>query len=170
MDPFSLMLGVSGLALQLFGTADKAAGAYAANKAQQQEVQLQQQQEAVRMQYMETDAKRKNLQILRTQQQANALATNNAVTQGAQFGSGLQGGLGQISGQSNTNAQGVNLALMQGRQMFGLNSQISQTKLGQLAGQQQMSEGAGLQSAGGSLIGAMKPVHQMLGYNTVGEA
>lgn len=166
MDPFSLLLGVSGLALQLFGASQKQEGASAATAAQKQEVGLQQQQEAVKMKFMETDARRKNLEVLRNQQRAMALATNNATTQGAQFGSGLSGGLGQISGMSNTNQVGINNALTQGREMFGLSSQISQTKLAQLKGQQQMSEGAGFSALGSSAIGAMGPLHQLLGYKT----
>lgn len=166
MDPFSLILGVSGLALQLFGSQQKVSGAGAANAAQQKEVGLEQQGEAIRHQFMETDARRKQLEIVRNQQRTSALATNNAVTQGAQFGSGLQGGLGQIAGQSNTNSQGLMLSLMQGRQMFDINSQISQTKISQLAGQQQSSTGSALSGLGGTLIGAMGAAHQLGGFNT----
>lgn len=165
MDPISLALGVSGLALNLFGGFSKAAGAKAANAAQQREVQLQLQQEAVRQKYMESDAKRKSLEALRTQQRAQALAINNAVTQGAQFGSGLSGGLAQISGQTNTNLQGISTAVGFGQQMFGINSQISQTKQQQLAGQQQISEGQGLSSLGDTFIKSIGPMHQLLPGN-----
>lgn len=163
MDPLSLMLGVSGLALNLFGGIQKSKGAAAANAAQQREVQLQLQQEAVRQKYMESDARRKSLEILRNQQRASALALNNATTQGAQFGSGLQGGLSQISGASNTNLQGVSNAVGFGQQMFGINSQISGTKIGQLQGQQMSSEGAGYQALGDTFIKSMGPVKQLTG-------
>lgn len=168
MDPFTLMLGVSGLALQAFGASQKYAGASAANAAQQKEVGLEQQGEAVRRQFMETDFRRKNLEILRNQQRMSSLATNNAVTQGAQFGSGLQGGLGQISGGANTNATGLMQSLMQGRQMFDINAQISQTKIAQMQGQQQASTGSALSGLGGTMIGSIGAVHQLAGYNSAG--
>lgn len=167
MDPLSLMLGVSGLALNLFGGISKTQGAKQANLAQQQEVRLQQQQEAVRQKYMEMDARRKSLEILRTQQRASAMALNTAVSQGAQGGSGLAGGLAQIAGQSNTNLQGVTNALGFGQQMFGLNAQISGTKIGQLQGQQTMSEGAGYSALGDTFIKSIGPLKQLTGLKSM---
>jgi len=40
-------------------------------------------------------------------QRARSLALSTATNQGAQFGTGLQGGYGQISGESGTNMLGI---------------------------------------------------------------
>lgn len=166
MDPVSMMLGVSGLALQAYGASQKMAGASAAASAQKQQIGLEQQAEATRQQYMEYDSRQKSLQVARNMQRARHLALNNATTQGAQFGSGLQGGYGQVAGQGNTNLQGIGVNLGLGRQMFGINSQISQAKISQVTGQQQMQFGSGLQSLGSGLTGAMGPVRQMTGLTS----
>lgn len=170
MDPMTIM-AVSGMALNVFGGIMKSSGVSEANQAQQQEVQLQIKQDQVRRAYMETDARRKNLQVLRSQQQMQAMSLNNAVTQGAQFGSGLAGGMGQISGQANTNMLGINQNLYAGRQMFDLNQQIDQQKIMQLQGQQDESTGSGISSMGNSLIASMPAMKQLTGgFNMLSSA
>lgn len=163
MDPVSLLLGVSGLALQAYGASQKMQGSTQANLAQQHQVQLEQQAEGVKKDFMETKARRDEMEVARNAQKARGLALNNAATQGAQFGSGLQGGLGQISGEANTNMLGIGQALMGGRQMFDITSQISGTKIEQLQGQQKSSEGAGWMGLGSALTGAIGPMKQLTG-------
>src|SRR5258705_1063150 len=103
MDPISASLMAVGLGMQIFG------GISAAN-AQKQIAQssarvagLEQQADAQRRQQMELDANRKQMEVFRNNQRARAQALNNATSSGSQFGSGLQGGYGQISGMSGTN-------------------------------------------------------------------
>jgi hypothetical protein len=74
---------------------------------------------------MEVDARRQQLEIIRNQQRSRALALTNATAQGASKGSGLQGGYGQISGQSTTNLLGTQQALQTGENVFDANASIS---------------------------------------------
>lgn len=84
--------------------------------------------EGQRKQAMELDARRKQLEVIRNQQRYRAVALTNATAQGARQGSGLQGGYGQISGQSGFNLLGIQQNLQIGQNIFGLNSQITGQK------------------------------------------
>lgn len=84
--------------------------------------------EAQRMQAMELDAKRQQMEIIRNQQRARSLAAATATSQGAQFGSALPGSYGQIQGQSGNNMLGVQQQLDLGRNMFNLNRQLAGQK------------------------------------------
>jgi hypothetical protein len=74
---------------------------------------------------MEVDARRQQLEIIRNQQRGRALGLTTATAQGAQRGSGLQGGYGQISGQTGVNLLGVQQNLQAGRNIFDANSNIT---------------------------------------------
>lgn len=160
VGPFAAIAGVG---LSLFGAADKYSGAQQANQAQQQITALQQKQDAVRQQALETSARRQQLENLRNQQRMGAMATNNASGQGALFGSGLQGGLGQISGQSNTNAAGIQYGLESGEKMFGLNAQISTQKIAMANAQSTSNTGAGLSTLGSTLTGSAGTLRNLSG-------
>jgi len=163
MEPISMMMMLgSGLALQALGGVTSMGGAKASNQAQIQQIKLQQQVEAQRQHAMELDAHRKQLETVRNMQRARSLALSTATNQGAQFGSGLQGGYGQISGESGTNMLGINQGLEIGENVFGLNAQISQQKiLGAKAGLQ-MQEGAAFSSFGNSLVGSAQPFGRLM--------
>jgi hypothetical protein len=81
--------------------------------------------EATKRQAMEVDARRQQLEIIRSQQRGRALGLTTATAQGASKGSGLQGGYGQISGQTGVNLLGVQQNLQAGRDIFDSNSNIS---------------------------------------------
>lgn len=80
-------------------------------------------------QAMELDANRSQLEVIRNSQRARSMALFNAQSTGAQRGSGLQGGYGQISGQSNTNALGIQQNLQIGENVFNLNADVSKNSL-----------------------------------------
>lgn len=92
-------------------------------------IQLQRQIEGKRQTAMELDARRKQMENLRQTQRARSLALASATGSGAQFSSGLQGGYGQISGQSNTNASGIRQNLELGRDIFNINAGISDNQI-----------------------------------------
>ena len=81
--------------------------------------------EATKRQAMEVDARRQQLEIIRSQQRGRALGLTTATAQGAGKGSGLQGGYGQVSGQAGVNLLGVQQNLQAGRNIFDSNSSIS---------------------------------------------
>lgn len=112
---------------------------------------------------MEIAGRRQQLEIIRNGQRARALAENNATNQGAQFGSGLAGGLAQISADTNYNMAGVDLGLMSGRTIAGFNDKISQDKIkiAQLGGD--AASAAGLQSLGGSVLKAGPTIGSLMG-------
>src|SRR5713101_451300 len=97
---------------------------------QQQMAQTEMQENAVRRTAMEVTSRRQQTQNIRQSQMARSMALTNATGSGAQFGSGLQGGYGSISGQSNTNAQGIGQNLAFGEQMFHLTDQMDELKMG----------------------------------------
>jgi hypothetical protein len=84
--------------------------------------------EGKRQEAMNLDARRRSMEVIRNQQRYRAMALTNATAQGARQGSGLQGGYGQISGQSGVNLMGVLQNQMIGNDIFGLNSQITGQK------------------------------------------
>lgn len=112
---------------------------------------------------MELNGRRQQLEIIRNQQRARALAQNSAVNQGAQFGSGLQGGLAQINDQSAFNLLGVNDALQTGRSIAGFNQNISNDKiqLASLGGD--AASAAGFSSLGGAIMKSGPIVGQLTG-------
>lgn len=116
----------------------------------------EQKQDQLRAQAMEISASRQQTEILRNNQRARALALSNATNQGASYGStsGLKGGMGQIEGQTNFNLTGLADNLTMGRQMFGLNANISQDRIGIAKAGGQLAQGQGLSSMGSSLMGA----------------
>ena len=129
MDPITAALSAASIGLQIFGASKASAAAQQANAAEQQIVGLEQQENAQRHQQMELDASRKSMQDLRNAQRARAIGLSNATSQGAQFGSGLQGGYGQISGESGTNLLGISQNRQIGENVFSLDSQITQQRL-----------------------------------------
>lgn len=148
--------GVSalGLGMSIFGGLDqsriaKEQASVSMDVARQEQGINDQKQQA-----MELAGRRQQLEIIRNNQRARALAENNATNQGAQFGSGLQGGLAQITDQSTFNLVGVNSALETGRNIAGYNNAISSDKirLAQLGGD--AASAAGFASLGGSIMKA----------------
>lgn len=150
--PIGAIIGAGiGLGISLFGTSQQVAGAKKQSAASQQIVQYEMQQDSVRRQAMEISARRQTMEVFRNTQRARSLALQNATNQGAQFGSGLQGGFGQISGQSGTNLVNINQNLEQGEQMFDLNAKISGQKIAYAAAGGQISQGSGLTALGGNI-------------------
>lgn len=163
--PAAPIVGAVGLGLSVFGAIEKYQGAQKQTAAQIQEVKDEQQQDKVRQQAMEVQARRQQMEAFRNQQRARALALNNATSEGAQFGSGLQGGYGQISGQTNTNLLGISQNLQSGNQMFALNQDISNQKIAYAQAGGQINTGSGLSTLGGAMLSSMGTL-KTLGVNS----
>ena len=116
------------------------------------EAMLQKQIQEQNHKSMMLEARRKSTEMIRTQQRANAMALQSATNQGAAAGSGLQGGYGQIAGQTATNLAGVNQNLQIGEAIYGLNNQISNEKMLQASLGGRMNMYSGISSLGGSLM------------------
>lgn len=167
MDPISLAIGAVGLGMQIFGGISSAQNAAAQAKVSENEISQEQSISNAKQQAMEINGRRTQMENVRNNQRARAQATNSATNQGAQFGSGLQGGLAQVNDQSQFNMLGVNDALQTGRQIAGFNNAISGDKeqLAQLGSS--AATDAGISSIGGSLTKSASTIGQ-LGKNAFG--
>src|SRR6267154_399541 len=110
---FPEMASPAGLGMEGLGLGFQAVGAYAGYQAQQGISQSNQNiakdQQAINQQnlmQMKLNARRAQTEVIRNAQSARSMALASATGQGAQFGSGLQGGYGQIQGRSGTNLLG----------------------------------------------------------------
>lgn len=139
-----------GLGLMAGGSILKAGAGIASSRAQQR-------QQDVRFQQMELDARQQNRAQIRASLQARSLALTNATNQGAQYGSGLQGGFGQIAGQARRNQNYLGQSLEYGRQIFDEDARIS--RAGAVAG-----VGQGLSSLGGTMIGNLDVLNRVGAY------
>lgn len=158
MDPITLGIAAFGFATSAFGMFGQSSAAKASAQASKNIAGLEIQQDAVRRQAMEVSGRRQQMEVLRNQQRARSLSLNNATSQGAQFGSGLQGGYGQVSGQSGVNLLGINQGLMAGRQMFDLNAQVDQQKMNIADAQSQMATSSGIYALGKAIGGSAGPL------------
>ena len=126
------------------------------------EAMLQKQIQEQNHKSMMLEARRKSTEMIRTQQRANAMALQSATNQGAAAGSGLQGGYGQIAGQTATNLAGVNQNLQIGEAIYGLNNQISNEKMLQASLGGRMNMYSGISSLGGSLMRSSETIGNIL--------
>ena len=133
------------------GAYEKYEGAQAQTETQKAMVDVEQQQNVLRHQATHMQAQRMQMENLRNAQRARSLALAGAVTSGAQFGSGLSGGFGQISGAANTNALGINQNLQLSDQMFSLDTKLSGLKKQYAEQGGQISLGSGLMELGGTV-------------------
>ena len=157
------LIATAGVGLSAYGASQTMAGARASAAATQRQIQEELRAEALRKQAMELDARRKQMEMLRNRQRARAMALTSATAQGAAQGSGLQGGYGQISGQSNVNLLGVDQQIGIGNAMFGINQNISQARMGIAAGQAQMQQGGALTGLGGTIISNLGTIKSLSG-------
>lgn len=155
--------GLLGLGASIAGGVISYDASKQANAAQMQEIGLEAQQNQQRQQAMNLNARRQQMEILRNTQRARSLALNNATSQGAQLGSGLSGGYGNIAGQSGQNALGITENQQIGNTMFGLQSQISGQQLNYAQAQQQEQLGAGISSLGKSVAGSAGSLSALIG-------
>lgn len=163
MDPISALLGVG---LSVIGGIMQHSAAEEHNAAQTKEIGLEQQVQDKRQQAMELAAKRQEAEIYRNQQKYRAMGLQAAVSQGASFGSGIQGAYGQFSGQTGVNLLGVTQNLEIGEQTFALNKQISQQKIAMANAGMDSQTASGISSLGSSVLGSSKAIGNLTsGFN-----
>lgn len=160
-NPLAIGAGVLGLGLSIFGGLGQSSAESQKAAAQQQITQYEMQQDTVRRKSMELSAQRQSMEVLRNAQRARSLALNNATSQGAQFGSGLQGGYGQVSGGANWNLSGIDKNLSFGEQMFDLNSQINQQKLAIGDASSSSAQYGAYSKMGSTLMGSFGPIKNL---------
>ena len=154
MDPISLAMGAVGLGMQIFGGIGQSQDAHEAAKISQDVARQEQGINDAKQKQMELEGRRSQMENIRNNQRARAMAENAAVNQGAQFGSGLQGGLAQIQDQSLFNMSGVNSALSIGREINSFNQNISADKQQLAQVQASSATNQGIATLGGAVMKA----------------
>ncbi len=141
--------GLGGLsaAAGLIGTGISAYGAM-------QQAKGQKKAEALRLRQSNLEAARARRNTVRQAIIARSQALASATAQGAEGGSGIQGGMGQVAGQAGSNIQGINQGQSIGFQMFQANSQIA-------SGQTLASIGSGVQSLGNFFAQNQQPLGRL---------
>lgn len=152
MEPISLGLGVIGLGMQLFGSSASAGVSRQMANVSSGIAADEQQINAQKLQQTQLQARRMQLENMRNVQRLRAQATASAVNQGANFGSGLSGGLGQITSQGTSNALGINQNLQIAQNVFGINNDISGKRMQMAQLQGQMASDQGIASLGQSIM------------------
>ena len=146
----SAVSGLAGAGLTAVGTLQQMEGAKKASEAQERA-------ERIRATQMDLEATRQRRQTIRQALIAQGTAMNTAAAQGATEGSGIQGGLAQISGQANTNLAGINASQQLGTQMFAANADYARARTTQ-------STGSGLASLGGALFSNQQQIGRLGTY------
>lgn len=152
MDPLTLGAGIVGIGLQLFGGLGASKDAQRQAEISKQIAGDEQQINQQKYQQMQLEASRSSLQQFRNIQRMRSQATAAAVNQGAQFGSGLEGGLAEVQNEGMFNVQGINQNLQFGQTIFGINNDISSKKMQLADVQSSQATNQGLMSLGGSLV------------------
>lgn len=159
--PILAVAAIAGLGLQAYGQHRAATIAGQQANLQANEASQQQAIEAQKQQQMQLQARRTEMEALRQNQVARSQATAAANSQGAIYGSGIQGGYGQISGQTGTNLVNQSQNLQIGENIFGLNSNISTDRIGLAHLGGSMATAQGISSFGGSLAGAAQAIGRL---------
>lgn len=163
MDPITLGLGAIGLGMKLFGGLSASSDQSQSYKLQQQEAQSEQQINVQKQNLFEVQTRRSQMENFRNVQRARAMGMNSAVNQGAQYGSGIQGGQDQATDQGNVNNLGLNQNLMTSRNIFADTSAINADKY-QIAGlQSDASTDQGIANMGGALMGSAGTISNIFG-------
>lgn len=151
MDPVTIGLMLGSTALSMFGTQKSVQASKEFQAAQTQEIQQEQAVNEQRRIAMELRGRREEQGVIRTAQRQRALGLEAATSQGAQYGSGLQGAYGQAAGESGTRLTGVTQNLQVGENIFDLDKQISQSKIQMAQAQTNEATAQGISSLGRSL-------------------
>lgn len=166
VDPISAGIGGIGLGLSIISSYEKAQYAKQAAEEQQQISGLEQGINDQKRVQMELSASRQQMEIFRNAQRLRAQSTQAAVNQGAQYGSGLQGGLAGVTAGANWNAQGVSQNLQIGENIFGLTGQISQHKQSLARIQGEAATWGGIGELGGTLSKGSGTISDIYGWAT----
>lgn len=152
MDPLTLGISAVGLGMQVFGAFGQADASEELAALSKKEAAHEQNINALKVQQMQTEARRSQLQSYRNTQRARAMGIAAAVNQGASKGSGMQGGIFDVQNQGLFNVLGVNQGLEIGNKISKENDAISQLKMQMADVKGQAAEAQGWSSLGGSLM------------------
>jgi hypothetical protein len=154
-----------GLAIAGAGATTQYMAGQKAKSAQEEQMRIQQQQEALRKRQLALDNMRKQREIIRAGLRARSMALATSVAQGAGTGgSGLAGGYGQIAGRTNTNLVGQATNASFGNQMFDLNAQMAGAMRNSAAAGTDAAMGSAMTSLGGTIMNNAGSIARVGGY------
>lgn len=154
MDPLTLGIAAVGLGMQLFGGAKQSAIAKESAQVSQDMAMQEQAINRAKVRQMEMEGRRMQMENIRNTQRARAMAVQAGVNQGAQFGTGLLGGIAGVQNKGAWNMQGVQFGLDFGREVAGYNDKISADKMQLAQLGSQSAQASGWSSLGGALLKA----------------
>lgn len=152
MDPLSLGIAAAGIGMQAFGAISGAGHAKEAAEISKGIAGDEEKINAQKQTQMQLEGQRMQLQQFRNMQRLRSQATAAAVNQGAQFGSGLQGGLSQIQGEGLGNSRSINQNQEIGQNIFNINEDISSKKMQMADVQGDMATDQAWSSLGGAMV------------------
>lgn len=152
MAALSTIIGAVGLGLAGAGTVTQMIG-------QSQAADASRRQERIRERQMNLETSRQRRGVIRQALRARSMALIAGSEQGASSGSGLAGGLGQISSGAAGNLQGLSQSSELGTAMFRTNEQIT-------SAQELSSFGGGLSALGGSIFSNNETLSRLGTYYT----
>lgn len=152
MAAISSIIGGIGLGTQVLGGIMGSSAASERAEIEKNIASQEMQANSLRHTQMVLNSRRQQLEIVRNGQRARAMALNAATNQGAQFGSGLAGGYGQISGRTNNDLLSNSQNLQIGQGLFGIDNNISRYKMQLGDVQSDTSTSQGIQSLGGAML------------------
>lgn len=163
MEPISLAISAVGLGMSIFGGIGQANTAHQIAQVSQDKAQHDMEVNTLKQQQVRLEASRTQMQNVRNMQRARAMSLSSATNQGAQLGSGLQGGLADVQNQGNFNMLGVRQALQTSDNIYSENQSITQdnAKIAALGGQS--ATDAGIASIGGALMKAAPGIGSIFG-------
>lgn len=148
----AVAVGVAGLGLSAYSMVQQQSAQKKQLEAQNQALAFQQKAEATRKRAMDLDAARRRREMIRSAIAARATSETVGTAQGAQFGSGLPGAYGGISGRTGVNTLGVNQNQELAGDIFNANAGASGAYRDAASAGSQASTWSGLSSLGGMLL------------------
>jgi len=136
---FGILFGVLGAVIQGAGALASASGSAKAAEASKKAEKLRERQ-------MNLESRRQKMQAYRNTLSARSRALVNATAQGAGSGSGVAGGLAQVTGEGASNILGVSQGQQIGKGIFKANRDVTD-------GQTLVSWGQGLSGFGQTIGG-----------------
>jgi hypothetical protein len=141
-----------GLGMQIYGSLGQADVSKEMAKVSRDQALHEKNINDLKAKQMEVEGRRSQLQTIRNTQRARALGIQSAVSQGADKGSGMLGGMFDVQNQGAFNLQGINFGLEIGRGINKENNFISENKYKMADLQGEAAEYQGWSSLGGALM------------------
>lgn len=156
-------VGIAGAGLSAYGTVKSTEASKKIAESNQEVAVQEQQAAAIQKQQADLQNSRYRMQLARQSNLARATALSNATNSGSEFGSGLQGGYGQISGEENVQMLGASQNQLLTNSLYNTNQNISNLRIQQQGYNSDYYTGMGFTSLGGSLISAMGSIGKLAG-------